>query len=479
MDREGFHKVGTVRRAREIASAGLRYFLFHRFNRYRDAGLGLRLRLACEELGLVFIKLGQVLSTRYDLLPRADCEELQKLLDEVPPLKLEAVRRIFAADFGTQPEALYAEFDPRPIAAASIAQVYKAKLPGGDVVAVKVKRPDVERAIRSDVRIFKFLARIAQWFSGDLQHIDLLHILDELESWLLAEVDFRHEVENLENVKRYHDARAAEADGEFTRALVFPRPFREFSSGNILTMSFMEGVSLRQFQSVAADPAYDIRASLEALMRSVLRAWITQDELFFHGDPHPSNLVLLPGGKIGLLDFGLLGRFDRQDAEETRNLFLAVFSKDVAASTRLALKMCKAPAELDTPALRADIRLYIEETEFSSLGFWFTGFMRVFIKHRIPMPYQLALFGRCQAILDGVCQAVMPGTPAIDILSEELKRGIRRRILQNISSTDLSPILYVLSEKLKESPQTVAQLIDRYADDPLRAIRDLREAVQV
>ncbi len=467
----------VIIRSFELARVSAEYFLLYKINSHKNESFGLRIRLACEELGLVFIKLGQILATRYDLLERSDCEELQKLLDEVPSMTYKTVRAIFISDFGKPPEELYKEFDVRPVAAASIAQVYKAKLADGQLVAVKVRRPGVDRAIKSDLRIFRKLARVAQWLSPDLQHINLLKVLDQLEGWLLSEVDFKNEIKNLEKVNRYYHERIDEPDGEFARKMVFPHPYRELSSANILVMSFIEGISLRQFKSVINNPEYNIKSSLEALMRAVLRAWINKEELFFHGDPHPSNLILLPGGKIGLLDFGLLGHFNSKDIQETRDLFLSVYTKNIESSTELALKMCNAPARMNTIELRESVRKYIEEAPFAGLGFWFMGFMHIFIKNRIPMPYQLVLFGRCQAILDGVFEMVLPGTIGLDILGEELERGMKRRIFKNITSANFYPILYTLSEKIKKSPEKVAGLVDKYFDDPLQLVRDFSEAV--
>ncbi|MFA6586228.1 MAG: AarF/UbiB family protein [Candidatus Paceibacterota bacterium] len=471
-------KVGIIKRSCEMIIIGSRYFLFYKINKHRKESLGIRIRLACEELGLVFIKLGQILSTRYDLLERKDCEELQKLLDEVPPMSYEVVKSIFIQDFGRSPEELYEEFNPEPIAAASIAQVYKAKLADGKSVAIKVRRPDVDRTIKSDLNIFRKLAKIAEWFSSDLRHINLEKILEQLESWLLAEIDFKHELENLKTVNDYYHKLINKSDGELARALVFPVPYPNLSSANILVMSFIEGISVRQSKSIPKNSEYDVKTSLEKLIRAVLRAWIGQEELFFHGDPHPSNLLILPEGKIALLDLGLLGHFDHKDIQETKDLFLAVYSKNIESSTQIALKMCNASKKLDTPELREDIRIYLERTRFSGLGFWFMGLIHIFVKHRVPMPYQLILFGRCQTILEGVFETVLPGTSALDILGEELERGMRRQVFKNISSTNVLPIIYALSEKFKKSPELVAGLVDKYFDDPLQAVRDLREAVR-
>lgn len=396
----------------------------------------------------------------------------------MPPMSYEVVRKIFIEDFGKNPEELFIEFHPQPIAAASIAQVYKARLADGQFVAIKIRRPGVDRAIRSDIKIFNTLAKIAGLFSADLRHINLQKILEQLETWLLAEVDFKNELSNLQKVNDFYHKKIKKEDAAFAHELVFPLPYEQFSSKNILVMSYIDGISARQFQSIEKNPKYNIGKSLEVLIRAVLRAWMNENELFFHGDPHPSNLLILPNGKIGLVDFGLLGCFSKKNIQETKELFLAVYSKNVERSTTIALKICNASAHLNTPALREDIRIYIEETRFSGLGFWFMGFIRIFVKHRIPMPYQLVLFGRCQTILEGVVETILPGTLALDILGEELERAIRKQVFANITATNFTPILYALSEKIKQSPQLAVELIDKYFDSPLQIVKDLKTIIE-
>lgn len=471
--------VQGIARSLRISRISAKYFLFHGFGRYRHESLGVRLRLACEELGFVFIKIGQILSTRYDLLSQKDCAELQKLLDDVPPVPYETVRKIFHEDFGAFPEDLFEDWSPVPLASASVAQVYRARLPGYGEVAVKVRRPYIELYIRTDLNILKRLGKIAQLFSRDLRQIRLDVVFSQIESWLFAESDFENEAKNLEDIARFYEHEARETIGKYADALVFPHVHREYSTKNVITMEFLSGVPVRQYKTIEGDPRYDVFGSLQAFMGAVMRAWMSGKEFIFQGDPHPSNLLVLPGGKLAVLDFGLLGRYTAKDAQETRDLLLAVYSQDLEGSIRLGLAMSGAAYDTFASRIREDMKTFLVETRTSGMAFWFMGFARVFIKHRIPFPYHLILVGRMQTIIEGLFETVRPDTTTLDVFGDELARGLRRQMLQNFLNTDLGPVLYVLSEKVKKSPQLVAGLITRYFDDPLRAVRDLREALRV
>ncbi len=438
------------------------------------------MRLAYEELGLVFIKFGQLLSTRYDILPKEDCEELQQLLDRVPSIPLAAVEAIFMQDFGKRPQDVYAEFLEAPIASASIAQVYRARLADGREVAVKVRRPGVGRAIRADLRILRRLAGIAQWFSGGLRQINVCNLLDQMESWLLAEVDFQNELLNLEQFTRYYRSQPEGLIKECADALVLPAAHREWCSKNIITMDFITGVPIRQFRSVEQNAEYDVFASLRNFTGAFMRGWMYGEELVFQADPHPSNLLILPQGKIAVLDFGLLGRLSKREIGEMKDLFLAVYAGNLEQSIVMALRMCRASYDHFAPLIREDVQRYLAETRTSGMGFWFLGFVKIFVKHRIgTFPYYLAMFGRMGAIFEGLFEMVSPGTTMMEVFGGELGLAMRQRFIENLKATDVTPLLYVLSEKLRESPEKIAALIDRYFDDPLAGIREFRKAVQV
>lgn len=463
-----------IHRSLQISFTSFKYLVFYKFTRYQNKTLGTRLRLACEELGFVFIKIGQILSTRYELLSREDCAELQKLLDSVPPVPYEQIQKIFLEDFDTTPESIFQNWNPIPMASASVAQVYKAHIPKYGNVAVKVRRPGIEKNIRSDLAILKRLGKIAQIFSKDLQQTNLNEVFSQVESWLLAEIDFRNEADNLDRISNQYHGKMRETIGEYADNMVFAKVYRDFSSDQVITMEFIEGIPVRNFKSIEGNPLYDIPRSIKSSMGAIMRMWLNGDEFAFHGDPHPSNLLILPHGKLAFLDFGLLGYLSKKDTRETRDLLLAVYAQDLESTIRTALKMCGVSYDKYGPRIREDIKKYLETTKDSAMGFWFTGIARVFIKHRIPFAYHVILIGRMQAIVEGLFETVMPGTTTIDAFGDELKRGLRQQIFNNLLETDLSPILYALSEQAKKSPKLIAETIDTYFNDPGQAIRDFR-----
>ena len=471
------HNMKALQRSFQISLTSLKYLVIYRLTRYRRMTLGTRLRLACEELGFVFIKIGQILSTRYELLSREDCVELQKLLDNVPPIPYEQVKEIFKKDFGIMPENLFRNWNPAPLASASVAQVYKAHIPKYGDVAIKVRRPGIEKNIRADLAILKCLGKIAQMFSRDLRQINLTEVFKQIESWLLTEINFRNEADNLDRISNQYYGKMREVIGKYANSMVFAKVYRDFSSDQVITMEFIEGIPVRNFRSIENNPLYDIPNSIKSSMGAIMRMWIRGDEFAFHGDPHPSNLLILPHGKLAFLDFGLLGYLSKKDTKETRDLLLAVYAQDLEATIRTSLKMLNASYKKYSSMIREDIKKYLETAKDSAMGYWFTGIARVFIKHKIPFAYHIILIGRMQAIVEGLFETVMPGTTTIDAFGDELKRGLRQQIFNNLLETDLNPIFYALSEQTKKSPRLIAELIDTYFNDPAQAIRDFKEII--
>jgi len=459
-----------------VTGVALKYFVFYNINSQRHFSLGERLRFACERLGPVFIKLGQILATRYDLLEKSDCESLQKLLDDVAPVSYDKIQALFISDFNKTPEKLYQYFNKTPIASASMAQVYRAKNKNGQDVAVKVRRPGITKTIKSDIDVLKKLITIAEIFSADLRHIKANKVLSELESWLFQESDFKQEVKNINKLTEFYSKRASDGD-EFSAAIVFPKVYSNLCSENIITMEYLDGIPANKFNSIVTGPEYDALTSLTAVLGSSVRAWFEHEPIFFHADPHPANILILKNGRVALLDFGLIGLFGKRDVEETCNLLLAVYSKNLDLTIKHALRLCHAPDDFDTPKLRKDFSNYLEKTRSSGMGYWFMGCITIFIKHRVPLPYQLILFGRGNAIMDGLFETTVPGKTTLEVMGKELQRGIYKQIFYNVTSTDLGPIIYTLSEKLKDSPVEVAQTIEKYFDHPLDFVRDVKEAI--
>ncbi len=259
--------------------------------------LAVRLRLALEELGPTFVKFGQVLSSRRDLLPDDVYHELCKLQDGVPPFEMEKVRALIETELKKPLDACYSSFSPTPIGSASIAQVHRAKLPDGTDVAVKVQRPDITKVIDLDLAILHDFARFAEEHVPDLSGINPTGVVEEFSATLRKELNFTHEASDAERFGKQFVGNPN---------IKVPHICRELSTPRVLTMEFMSGLSVK-------DPGALRQAGIDPVALADRLAQLSYQEVFdfgfFHGDPHPGNMYILPGGVVGLIDFGMMGSF--------------------------------------------------------------------------------------------------------------------------------------------------------------------------
>lgn len=254
-------------------------------------------RMALEELGATFIKLGQILSTRTDLLPPAYQAEFAKLQDAAPTIPMEAVRATLLAELGKPVEAVFATFDPTPLAAASIGQAHAATLPDGTEVVVKVRRPGVVEQVEEDLEILQHLAATASRRFEPASQYDLVGLIQEFAETLRAELDYLREGHNAERF-------AANFAGDTT--VHIPRIFCETSTSGVLTLERIRGIKINDLAALDKNNINRIEVA-EHAARIILKM-VFEDE-FFHADPHPGNFFIEPGGRIGLIDLAWWGRW--------------------------------------------------------------------------------------------------------------------------------------------------------------------------
>ena len=435
------------------------------------------MRFACEELGTTFIKIGQLLSLRYDLISESDGKELQKLLDDVEEVPYDLVREIIKHDFGMYPEELFAKFPKKPIAAASISQVYKAKLHDGTTVAVKVRRPYLRRKIELDIKILRRTMSVAKWFVPILRKIDVERVIDQFGEWLLQEINFKNERKNIDLLEKNYSFAA----GGFRKDLgkiYMPKVYDNFCSSNILTMEFVIGVPLTNASTIMDDPDYDVKKSVLTMVNASIRSLMQDKSTVFNGDPHPANIFLLKNGDVAIIDAGLMGTFSTEQIKRINDLFLAVYTKNTEETVRGILALCDVSYEKYERRLRKDIPLYLEQTRSRGIGFWFIEIIRICIKNKIPPPYLISLMGKANIVMDGLLYMVDKENTTIDMMGEELRRGVWRRIKKNFAETDYGPVLYTLSTKIKRNPEVLNALLERYYEQPLALIKDVKRALQ-
>ena len=362
-----------------------------------------RLRMALEELGPTFIKLGQLLSVRPDLVPPDYLKELAKLQDEVPPFPYEEVRQIFLEELGKEPDEIFAVFSREPVAAASISQVHHARLELRDAeggqrrrkVVVKVQRPRLERIISIDLEI---LARIAQLMEDHLEEVQghrPTAIVREFSRSLSREIDFTIELANIQHFARQFAG---------CRELYVPEAFPALSTQRILVMERIDGIKASDIEGLRA-AGHDLTLLAERGARLVMEQIFTHG--FFHADPHPGNIFFLPGNVVCFIDFGQMGRLLFKDRETFIELVASIVSGDESRVTASLLQMTVQQGEFDRDALSLDISDFMSRYLHLSIGDLEIGrihweLLRLFSRHQMFLKPGLYLMLKSLGTAEGV-----------------------------------------------------------------------------
>src|SRR6187551_2152332 len=316
----------TLSRVTEIGRVATRHGFGYVLDRRRasdgepHADRGRRLREMLDELGPTFVKFGQLLSTRPDVVPPDIIVELRKLQDDVSPVPIQDVERVVHAELGLTIEQAFLDFEEQPIAAASIGQVHRATLPNDVHVVVKVQRPNAARQIESDLKLMASAARVARERVRQLDFIDTGELVDEFGRSIRLELDYQQEARNAETFRRNF------ADDD---RIAVPRVWWRYTTGRLLTLNRLHGVHIRDLDAWEPDDR-------RSLAYTLTDAWMTMifRHAFFHGDPHPANILHLEDGRLGLVDFGLAGRLTETDMARLTRLFVDAATENVDALPR-------------------------------------------------------------------------------------------------------------------------------------------------
>ncbi len=303
-----------------------------------------RLRLAFEELGPTFVKFGQLLSTRSDLLPEAFIEEFTRLQDHVQPLSFEVVKKVVESELDQKIESAFAEFSPTPLAAASIGQVHEARLASGERVVVKVQRPEIEKVIDTDVSLLAFLAGLLEKYVPETRVIGPTIVVDEFFKTLAFELDF---VVEANNIKKMAENTAEIPD------VVLPKVYKSLSTHKVLTLEKFEGIRVTDLK--ALDQAGIDRKKIVELGAKTFFKWVMLDGLF-HGDLHGGNLFVLPGNRLGVIDFGIVGRLSQKSRDQLANMVMALLTEDYENLCYEYAELGAAEASIDFEGFQREVR---------------------------------------------------------------------------------------------------------------------------
>ena len=358
-------------------------------------GMPQRVRLALEELGPTFVKLGQVLSTRPDLLPPDYITELAKLQDAVLPVPWEPVRAQIEAELGAPLAELFATFDPTPIAAASLAQVYAATLTDGSEVVAKVQRPDIKATIESDLEILFDLFRLLQTRTSLGEIYDLPKIAEDFGVTLRAELDFYREGHNTDRF------RANFADEP---CLYIPQVYWDYTTHRVLTLERIYGIKIDDIQ--ALDEAGLDRHGVALNAARMIVKEVLEDG-FFHADPHPGNFVVMPGEVIGAMDFGLVGHLSHRMRSDLVRLYIVAVRLDEEGIVDQLIHMGVTTGGVDRAGLQHDVAGLLRKYYGMPLGAIraqevIDEIMPIAYRHHLHLPSDLWLLGKTLAMMEGI-----------------------------------------------------------------------------
>ena len=386
-----------------------------------------RLRLALEELGPTFIKLGQVLSTRADLVGPEFRLELAKLQDDAPHLPAEVVQELVRTELGGEPESVFAKFDPEPLAAASIGQAHAAVMPDGTEVVVKIRRPGATEQVELDLEILMNSALHASRRSKQMAEYDVVGIAEEFAQTLRAELDYLREGRNAEQFAANF---AEHADVQI------PRVFWEQTTSRMITLERIRGIKITDL--AALDEAGIDRHDLAKHGTDVMAKMVFQDR-FFHADPHPGNFFIKPGGGIGLIDFGMVGALDAELRDQLAGLAVALVRGNPDRLAAALLGLGAASARVDRERLRDDLAELLDR--YSSRGPGKLDFgtvsgeiLEIVRRHRLRPPRELVLLLKAFVMNEGMAEELDPDFRLV----EELRPYVYRHLAAELSPAALA-----------------------------------------
>lgn len=412
-----------------------------------------RIRLAMTELGPTFIKLGQLLSTRPDVVGAALADELKQLRANVPADSFDEVRQLVESEFGQPIEELFDEFDKVPIASASIGQVHRARLRSGEEVVVKVQHIGIEHKIREDLEVLGGLAALADRIP-DFQPYRPSATTAEMARTLRRELDFGREERNLNQF-------VAMLAGDHTVRV--PRPYSDLCTPKVLTMEFLSGINVEETARLVAA---SIDREEVAHRGATLYMKMIFSYGFYHADPHPGNFVLLPGGVIGLLDFGSVGRLDDRMREDIGDLLLAIVQNDVPMLVTVIKKLGKTPPLLDENALSNDVADFVGHYSSQSLDrFDLSGALNDMVdiihRYQISLPPQVGLLIKVLVTLEGTTKMLAPQFSLMEVMQPFYRKMMLRRLSPKRQLQKFRR-LYLEFEQLAEIlPRRVIEILDQ------------------
>jgi ubiquinone biosynthesis protein len=426
--------------------------LFHsKLEKELDATAPERILLVFEELGTTFIKFGQILSTRPDIVGTDIANELAKLQDDVPPVPFELIKKEIETELNCPLNKKFLEFDRVPVASASIAQVHQAKLKDGTLVAVKVQRPNIIDQMKKDIAIMRYLGGLLEKRISNLRYYNISSVIDEFERALVKELDFELEARNMRKFRSFF---------EDNPQICVPQTYKEYTTIKVLTMDYIDGVKITETKESDIDTNGKILANLGA--QCYFKQIFTYG--LFHGDPHPGNILVKEGNVICFIDFGIMGHLDQEFVDNLAELFVFMVDYDINGIINQMMYMGIIDDRIDMESFKYDLIDLLDEyygAELNNIGGMISEFTTpdLMERYRLKLPKDFILLGKVLTMLEDVGKYLDPHFNTLKVAEPLIKKLLARR-LNPLSILDYKTrYLFELQHIGKDLPRSISQAL--------------------
>ncbi|MDJ0731611.1 MAG: AarF/ABC1/UbiB kinase family protein [Crocosphaera sp.] len=435
------------------------------------------LRNILVELGPFYVKLGQILSTRPDILPPNYIKALTALQANVPPVSWEAIERLLRQELQQPIDSVFSQINQQPIAAGSIGQIHRATLTTGEEVAIKVQRPGIDKIVEQDISLIKGIAELVSLTEFG-QNYDIVKLADEFSQAIKAELNFTKEANYTDKI-RHNLSESRWFDPE---QLVIPKVYWEMTSEKILVLEWLHGKPILQADLTIPESRKSINQKKQEITTLLFRAFFQQLYLdgFFHADPHPGNIFYLDDGRIAIIDCGMVGKLDPRTQQILTELLLAIFDLDAQGCTQLTIELSESGKVESLERLRNDyeqiLRKYydlsLSQFNFSEVVY---EILQIARKNKLKVPGNLGLYAKCLANLEGSARQFNPDINLFDEIKPLMTDLFRRQLIGDTPlQTSLRTVLDLKSIYLK-TPRQIDILLDRLSSETLQWNLRLRE----
>ena len=422
-----------------------------------------QVREALEEMGPTFIKLGQVLSTRPDLIPPEYAAELEKLQDQAPPFPSSEAIRVIEEEFGRPITDLFKSFNDTPLAAASLGQTHLAILPDGTSVVVKVQRPGIRQVIENDLEILAGIARTLEAHFKQARVIGLSDLAEEFSITLRQELDYTHEGRNGDTLKQnFADIPTVRIAGTF----------RDWTTSRVLTSERISGIKITDLQAIDGH-GYDRKQIADRLSKAILKMVFIDG--FFHADPHPGNLLIVDASTVAFLDYGMVGKLDRELKSMVTMLIAEYIQQDSSGFSEVLLAMGTSPPDLDRKRFTHEIDRLLRQYYGAPLreiriGDMLKHALRMSARHNVKLPASLSLLIKALVIVEGIDRQLDPSFDFASKARPFISQSVRDELkLSTLKEQTYHSLLY-LKWLLLELPHRTSEVLDRMAEGAFRVI---------